>query len=538
MLEVLMGDPDVDGDHPWHRAERGELDTTEIQGQLEPYADGPGRHAPRRRDRRDPRPEGLRAAGRPPRPDHLVAGRGLPNGPRDQQLPRVPPDPGGAARPAEALRRRGRLVPGRRPQAVSPTVRDPPRPAGPARRPSAVPRRLRRQRRRRPGCGPAHDPRHRRPRRPRRARRRPRPAGRLRTAADPAPARPPLDAAGGGRSWRWCSPAEQPEPWNSRCGDGVRPGREPARCAPVRARPGPRRAGLVARRGPAALPAARRRGRAARLPPLLGGRAPQHARHRQLLAGGAAGPRRQRHLHDPDRLGRRHAAEPRAARGRRAVRDARGAPPRPRRPRDRPRARHRPGHGAGPAPLAPTAFTEEEFPEQLGELFGFFDGGFPDHHPYRNITAVPGARLPTRPVAAGIERLQRPRGRRARPAVLLRPPLRGRPTPMPALAAYRASFRPSEDLARPYAMLGVAVVCADTDEQASLAGRPERAGDRPAAVRAARRVPHARGGSRLPLHRGGAPGGDGAGPPRTSSAAPTPSGASSASSSSAPAPTS
>ena len=42
MLEVLMGDPDVDGDHPWHRAERGELDTTEIQGQLEPYAEAQG----------------------------------------------------------------------------------------------------------------------------------------------------------------------------------------------------------------------------------------------------------------------------------------------------------------------------------------------------------------------------------------------------------------------------------------------------------------------------------------------------------------
>ena len=42
MLEVLMGDPDVDGDHPWHRAERGELDVTEIQGQLDPYATAHG----------------------------------------------------------------------------------------------------------------------------------------------------------------------------------------------------------------------------------------------------------------------------------------------------------------------------------------------------------------------------------------------------------------------------------------------------------------------------------------------------------------
>ena len=42
MLEVLMGDPHIDTDHPWHRAERGELDTTEIQGQLDPYAAAQG----------------------------------------------------------------------------------------------------------------------------------------------------------------------------------------------------------------------------------------------------------------------------------------------------------------------------------------------------------------------------------------------------------------------------------------------------------------------------------------------------------------
>jgi luciferase family oxidoreductase group 1 len=115
-------------------------------------------------------------------------------------------------------------------------------------------------------------------------------------------------------------------------------------------------------------------------------------------------------------------------------------------------------------------FTEEEFPEQLSELLGFFDGGFPDHHPYRNVTAVPG--LGYRPAlwllgssdysahAAGVLGLPFSFAHHFAAA-----------NTMPALAAYRASFRPSDDLARPYAMLGVAVVCADTDEQASwLAG--------------------------------------------------------------------
>ena len=92
-----------------------------------------------------------------------------------------------------------------------------------------------------------------------------------------------------------------------------------------------------------------RGGRAPRLPPLLGGRAPQHAGHRQLVAGGAAGLPRRRHEPDPPRVGRGDAAQPRAARDRRAVRDARGAAPGPDRPRHRARARHRPAHRLRPA---------------------------------------------------------------------------------------------------------------------------------------------------------------------------------------------
>jgi luciferase family oxidoreductase group 1 len=39
---------------------------------------------------------------------------------------------------------------------------------------------------------------------------------------------------------------------------------------------------------------------------------------------------------------------------------------------------------------------------------------------------------------------------------------------LPALRIYRASFRPSEVLERPYAMVGVPIIVADTDEQAQL----------------------------------------------------------------------
>ena len=41
MLEVLIG-PDETGDHPWHRAERGELTVAEIQGGLAAYAEEAG----------------------------------------------------------------------------------------------------------------------------------------------------------------------------------------------------------------------------------------------------------------------------------------------------------------------------------------------------------------------------------------------------------------------------------------------------------------------------------------------------------------
>jgi alkanesulfonate monooxygenase SsuD/methylene tetrahydromethanopterin reductase-like flavin-dependent oxidoreductase (luciferase family) len=41
-----------------------------------------------------------------------------------------------------------------------------------------------------------------------------------------------------------------------------------------------------------------------------------------------------------------------------------------------------------------------------------------------------------------------------------------------ALALYRSEFRPSRWLGRPYAMLGVTTICADTDERANELARP------------------------------------------------------------------
>jgi luciferase family oxidoreductase group 1 len=117
-----------------------------------------------------------------------------------------------------------------------------------------------------------------------------------------------------------------------------------------------------------------------------------------------------------------------------------------------------------------TVLGADDFPEQLGELFAFFDGTFPEDHPYHRITAVPA--LGNKPSIW----LLGSSDYSARAAGLLGLPFSfahhfaGTNT-VPALAAYREAFRPSDALERPYVMLGVAVVCAETDDRARwLAG--------------------------------------------------------------------
>src|SRR5579863_4989960 len=114
--------------------------------------------------------------------------------------------------------------------------------------------------------------------------------------------------------------------------------------------------------------------------------------------------------------------------------------------------------------------SADEFPEQLVELLGFFDGSFAEDHPYRHITAVPA--LGYRPALW----LLGSSDYSAHVAGLLGIPFSfayhfAADNVLPALAAYRSAFRPSAVLDAPYAMLGVAVVCAETDERARwLAG--------------------------------------------------------------------
>jgi luciferase family oxidoreductase group 1 len=110
--------------------------------------------------------------------------------------------------------------------------------------------------------------------------------------------------------------------------------------------------------------------------------------------------------------------------------------------------------------------SAEQFPQELMDLIGLFSGG---DAPAR-ITATPG--LGDMPAIW----LLGSSGYSAQLAGLLGLPFSfahhfSSANTLPALALYRENFRPSRWLERPYAMVAVNTICADTDERAEwLAG--------------------------------------------------------------------
>jgi luciferase family oxidoreductase group 1 len=116
------------------------------------------------------------------------------------------------------------------------------------------------------------------------------------------------------------------------------------------------------------------------------------------------------------------------------------------------------------------ALSAEDFPEQLMDLLGFFTGDFPPGHPFGAITAVPGrGNMPSIWLLGSS-------GYSAQVAGVLGLPFAfahhfSAENTIPALRLYRKTFRPSRVLPAPYALIGVAAICAETDERASwLAG--------------------------------------------------------------------
>ncbi len=117
------------------------------------------------------------------------------------------------------------------------------------------------------------------------------------------------------------------------------------------------------------------------------------------------------------------------------------------------------------------ALSADDFPEQLMDLLGFFSGDFPEEHPYRAITAVPGrGNMPSIWLLGSS-------GYSAQVAGLLGLPFAfahhfSAENTIPALRLYRETFRPSTVLEQPYAMIGVSVICAESDEQAARLAAP------------------------------------------------------------------
>ena len=120
---------------------------------------------------------------------------------------------------------------------------------------------------------------------------------------------------------------------------------------------------------------------------------------------------------------------------------------------------------------SPDALSADDFPQQLGELLGFFRGSFDGAHPYSRITAVPG--LGDEPPLW----LLGSSGYSAQVAGMLGLPFAfahhfSSAATLPALELYRSRFEPSAVLDRPYAMVGVQVIAADDDESAHALAAP------------------------------------------------------------------
>jgi luciferase family oxidoreductase group 1 len=121
------------------------------------------------------------------------------------------------------------------------------------------------------------------------------------------------------------------------------------------------------------------------------------------------------------------------------------------------------------------ALSADEFPTQLTDLMGFFSGQWPAGHLMAQITAVPGKGNAPDLWLLGSS------GYSAQVAGALGLPFAfahhfSPANTLPALELYRSSFRPSETLAEPYALVCAAVLCAADDATARRLAEPAALG--------------------------------------------------------------
>jgi len=115
----------------------------------------------------------------------------------------------------------------------------------------------------------------------------------------------------------------------------------------------------------------------------------------------------------------------------------------------------------------------DDFQSELAELLGYFNGTIPAEHPFSRITATPGLGYqPAIWILGSSDYGARLAGLMGLPYSYAHHFASGGTDD--AVRIYRESFEPSEVLDEPYLMLGVAVICAETDERAQWLAGPGR----------------------------------------------------------------
>ena len=235
--------------------------------------------------------------------------------------------------------------------------------------------------------------------------------------------------------------------------------------------------------------------RSARLPPLLGGRAPRRTDARRASAGGADRADRVGDRGDPGRLRRRDAAPLQPVQGRRVVHDPGGAVPRPDRPRPRARVGHRPADDLRAAARPPPGLARR-LPAAAGRAARLLRGRPARRPPVPPPRAVAArAARAARAVAARLVAAERDLGRRARAPVRVRrlhQPGRRRRSPRPTASA---SSR-VRALQAPRTAVAAWVLCAADRRGGRVPGVVEPDGDDDAAPRRADRGAATRAGGR------------------------------------------
>ncbi len=112
----------------------------------------------------------------------------------------------------------------------------------------------------------------------------------------------------------------------------------------------------------------------------------------------------------------------------------------------------------------------DDFPDRLAELRHFLRCDFPDGHPFASIRATPMGDLPIWLLGSS-DFSARLAGRLGLPFAFAHHFAGAGGNTGAALDIYRSEFRPSDVLDRPWSLIGVTALAADTDEQARYQAR-------------------------------------------------------------------